>query len=334
MEEKELTYSNLIAKDKAELDRIKMVLEVSTFREKYELDKRKNRTETIRLFAVALMTSIITLGTTYIFKKVDQQSAQIDKAQSELKELKKEYVSHSDPKFKKDYACQIAQINNPQLDGYVEAEKKKYEDICRTVSDAQEAIITQNNTIQNIDTTSAQNQNLIAQLSALEKNINTLQAQKSNAKSESEKRALDQQIQRANKLITATADSSSELKSAVMASQTIKDNVQKQIETVSEKDDNLSDIKWFKEGYFLQFNDMRILLQYLDKNIGIQVQVCPTRGAGRCEAPLATKQWITFDKPFDFVYKDTHYRISLKAIDHAGKNPFTLAAYIALEKVK
>jgi flagellin-like hook-associated protein FlgL len=334
MEEKDLTYSNLVKKDKAELDRLKAVLEIATFREKYEFDKRKHRMETVRLFAIALMSSVITLGTTYIFRNEDRRSSQIDKSTMELKDLKSDYASHLDPKLRKEFACQIAQIHNPQQDAYVESEKKRFQEICLTISAAQETITAQVSTITGTDTISAENNALVKELKNLEKKINGLQIERTNAKTPAERRQVEQDLRRADEQINAIADSSAELKTAIQAAETINDNVRKQIEAVTEETGGSYEVKWFKEGYFLQFGELRVLLQYLDKKLGIQVQVCHTTETTPCKSPLINKAWITYDKPLDFQYENNRYRISLKAIDRAGRNPFNLAAYIGFEKVR
>ena len=79
---------------------------------------------------------------------------------------------------------------------------------------------------------------------------------------------------------------------------------------------------------------MRVLLQYEDKHIGIQVQICETTSSGSCDNPIKTKQWISYDNPLTVTVGGEVYKISLETIDHAGANPFKLAAYIKVVKIK
>lgn len=95
------------------------------------------------------------------------------------------------------------------------------------------------------------------------------------------------------------------------------------------------DISWFKVGYYLDFDNMRILLQGLDKQSGIQVQVCEVIENGNCNEnnAIITNQLISYNSPLTIIVGDAAYQISLSIIDHAGTNPFKLAAYINVVKL-
>ncbi|TND09345.1 MAG: hypothetical protein FD123_1307 [Bacteroidetes bacterium] len=332
--------NELLQKDKAELDRIKTALEIASFHERQAFEKKKYRTETIRIFAIAIMTSLITLGTTYLFKEFDRVNAQVGSAQKELADLKKEFAGKTDPEQKRQFACSIAGIYNPQNDSYVEKEKKRFQQFCDTMTKTLAAIETQGSKIDQTDTSSVENRELIAKIDAYEKNINDLEAQKSMAKTKDEQQDIEAKIKSIDSEIRKEATTSPEINAAVKSTEAISKNRVLQIMLMDKADEVVRatnsvkkyEVQWFKEGYFLQFDDMRILLQYLDKKIGIQVEVCQTNSPGKCDKPIVTKAWVSMDKPLGFTSGNFRYELRLQAIDHAGRNPFTEAAYITLEK--
>jgi len=168
--------------------------------------------------------------------------------------------------------------------------------------------------------------------------IDTINSQLARAKEPEEiirlRAQLEQDTLRRNALIATEPD----LKRAVVSITNIHDAVV-QVSTaasaiqpnIGPKGGQRSQVLSVKEGYFLRFGDHRILLQYLDKSLGAQIQICKTRDSGSCRDPLKNKEWIGLGKPLQFSDGGKQYRINLEAIDHAGKNPFTLAAYITFE---
>lgn len=96
-----------------------------------------------------------------------------------------------------------------------------------------------------------------------------------------------------------------------------------------------SGVLWFKEGFFLQFeNNIRINLDKgkLFKDQGyIEVRVCESTISG-CSRTIADNLQIRLNgSGGEFTHNEKKYKINLKAIDRAGKNPFNWAAYITLD---
>ncbi|MBO9567006.1 MAG: ATP-binding protein [Niastella sp.] len=89
---------------------------------------------------------------------------------------------------------------------------------------------------------------------------------------------------------------------------------------------------WFKKGYFLQFDDMKVLLLDIDRSRQtIRVQICNMIGSAACPSPIATPT-ITVNQNYSFSYKNHKYNLVLKRIGAAGNNPLTPAAYIVFSK--
>jgi MinD-like ATPase involved in chromosome partitioning or flagellar assembly len=90
---------------------------------------------------------------------------------------------------------------------------------------------------------------------------------------------------------------------------------------------------WFKEGYFLQFEDIRISLKVLDKKTeSITVEICNTTTDLYCR-PLVKEKTISKGESFTFSKGKYKYVLTLNRIGAAGRNPFTKAAYISFEVI-
>ncbi len=199
----------------------------------------------------------------------------------------------------------------------------------------QSSIKEQSKSIAKIDTSSVKTKQIIAELSKYEQQYSNLVQKKKNA-SQNIKPEIDKQIKDINSKVAIIISENPEIKTAVASSKSIENDVES-INAINtgvdnHKNSNKSSIQWFKEGYFLQFGEFRVLLQYLDKNLGIQVQVCKTSDSGKCEKPILNQKWIKYKEPIQFTDEGDTYQINLEDINHAGKNPFKLAAYITFEK--
>jgi hypothetical protein len=67
-QEPDFHYESLKKHDRQELERIKLAQEISTHHERLALEKRKLRNENTRLYVIAILTAVISFGTTYISK--------------------------------------------------------------------------------------------------------------------------------------------------------------------------------------------------------------------------------------------------------------------------
>lgn len=183
----------------------------------------------------------------------------------------------------------------------------------------------------------AESKQILSKLDDLDKQINKLQNTK---KITSNNPLVDDSIKTAESSAKTLITSSPTIESAYKITTPIPAEVIKQVTktTTDNNNDKFVEVKdygvsWFKTGYFLQFGEMRVLLQYLDKSLGIQVQICETTSSAPCDNPLKTKTWISYDTPLTVTVANKKYKIALKAIDHAGYNPFNLAAFINVTEI-
>lgn len=217
-------------------------------------------------------------------------------------------------------------------DTYDQKSIDKYDKICKEATQIKEKI----DAIAKVDTTSVQTKKIISELNEYEKQYSIL-VQKKKTVSQESKPEIEKQMKNIDSKITSIITETPILKTAVASSKSIESNVES-INAINKtldngKKDNKSPIQWFKEGYFLQFGEFRVLLQYLDKNLGIQVQVCKTTESDSCKKPILDKKWIKYKEPIQFTDEGNTYQINLEDINHAGKNPFKQAAYITFEKL-
>ncbi|MCZ4222640.1 hypothetical protein [Pedobacter rhodius] len=329
---------DLIQREKADLDKLKVAIEIYQSEDKYEFERRKFKTENLRFFAIAFLTAVISLGSSYFIESFKQRNTISQDIKKEFVELKKNYLTEKDRNKQNELACALANFENVLQDKTIEKAQLNFKKICSNISDIQQ----QTETIANTDTSSAAVKTALSKLSDYDSELQSLK-QKTRIASVADKSKILNEIAKVNSNINAVVNSVPELEKAVKSSENIEKNV-KQIETITtdikdkqiqnEATSEKSSVLWFKEGYFLQFKEFRILLQYLDKDLGIQVQICKTKSTRACENPLLTKAWVKFGSPLQFSDGDQSYRINLEAIAHAGKNPFNLAAYVTFETLK
>ncbi len=330
-------FDDLLKKDKAELDKIKTALEIYQSEDKYAFEKNKFRTENLRFFIIAILTAVISLGSSYLIESFRQNNTSKENVKKEFIDLKKSYLTEKDKNKQNELACALAEFDNSVNDKVIENALKDFKIICKSVSDIQN----ETQIIANTDTSSTVVKEALAKIDNYEKQLQSLtQQQKSGTAADQPK--ITQQIQELNNNINKVTVSVPSIKLAVQSTEKIEENV-KQIETANsvisipqnsfEKNSTKSSVAWFKEGYFLQFGEYRVLLQYLDKKLGIQVEICKTNDYSSCQAPIRTKAWVKYNSPLEFSDNGKSYKVNLEAIDPAGKNPFKLAAYITFETI-
>src|SRR6266536_208316 len=335
-----LSFKGLIDKSEDELRKIKLAKEIESFYETKNFERRKYKNETIRVFILSIISAIIALGSNYIFKSWDQKNSLSAETRKEVSEYLKQFSLTKDSSIKINMACLIGEIDNPGRDGYVEFQKKNFYIICKSQNGIQQELA-KINLITATDTSSLANKENITHYADITNTNDSLQNRKKVLQNKKDIIKIDSTIAFNTKQLNLLVAQSPEIKSIITSNDKINENVKNQIDatekvSTSNQTNNIQKnfgVPWFKDGYFLQFDDMRVLLQYLDKRLGIQVEVCQTTSSARCDNPIKTKAWISYDRPLTVKVGDFNYQISLKAIDHAGNNPFKLAAYINVVKL-
>lgn len=89
---------------------------------------------------------------------------------------------------------------------------------------------------------------------------------------------------------------------------------------------------WLKQGYYLQFDDLKILLIALSKeNQSASVRISDESSLKNNSGKMAALDTTLYlNSPLKFQYKGQRCTINLDHIGAAGKNPFTPAAYLSL----
>ncbi len=328
-------YDDLIQKQKDELDKIKTAVEIYQSEDKYDFERKKFKTENFRFFSIAILTAIISLGSSYFIESFKRDSNNYQSVITNFDLLERYYQTEKDKTTKDKLACELGDFRNTIKDTKIENGKKKYDSICKMLAGLHE----QKEKISNVDTNKPIIKNALTEIDKNAESIRNLQKKLLTAPTV-EKNKLNEKIIEANKNIEAIVNNIQEVKDAARLTDNIEKSVRQEIkinteqqQEASTKNINKSEVTWFKIGYFLQFENFRITLQYLDKKLGIQVGICTTNNGSDCEKTILTKAWVEFDKPLGFTENGKSYRINLEAIDHAGKNPFTLAAYITFESI-
>ena len=325
----EFEYNVLLTKEKEELDKIKLALEIASFRENKQFEKKKYKSEVFRVFIIAIMSSAISIATTYFFNKEEYKNTQVKETKDALRSYKLEYDKAIDLVQKNSFACDIANLDNKQNDQYIINEILKFKNICNSSSNL--------NIISNVDTNRADGKIVLSYL----KKIEALNLSLSKTENDYQKKQINDSLEITNKKISQISNISPNIKKLIESTNQINQDAiqrvnatQNHTSTPSINGDIIKqfDLQWFKEGYSLQFGNINVLCQYLDKNIGIQVKVCQTIQPYICKIQLLNQTWLKLDEPLIVSDGSFNYQISLKAIDHAGKDPITLAAFLEVVK--
>ncbi|WP_439697035.1 hypothetical protein ACFGVS_00735 [Mucilaginibacter sp. AW1-7] len=329
----------LLATDKAGLDKLKVALEISGFKEKQKSDRVRYRQETLRLFIIAVFSGIITFGSTYFQKSTERRLKKIDDQETKLQELVLDLEDNSiSQQAKYGIICKISRLKVPTdadtsfINSVADYEKKCEES--RKFADQidKKSAAAQNNS-KTIDTTRT---DVKARLAALD------QSDQQEARLQNDAYAKTATGQKAALTISKQADSllksaPSSLQAASDASAGISGIVKQRIDLVPDKPAESAAtfyrVQWFKKGYAIQVGHIYFTLLDLDRRQQtIRVKACYTNTPFSCEHPLETSGELDIRTPLLFSYGDKQYELSLKSINHAGKNPFTLAAYVALKE--
>lgn len=332
MEKPSFDFEELRKKDKAELETMKLALDIYQAEDKFNFERRKFRTENLRYILIAVMTSVISLGSSYIIEYFKKGNTERADAKKEFVDLKKQYLLEKDKNKQIELACALAGFDDAFNDTSIEVAKRQYDNICKSAH----IIEQEGDKVAKAAEQAGDIKEVAAQVDGLEQIKQNLTAQQSNAPASPE---VSQRIVQVSKQIDSLVRQHPALATVGKSTEAIERQTRK-IETAKQSISNNTsnfakgDIVWFKTGYFLHFGEYRVLLQYLDPKLGIQVEVCKTAGSGRCESPLLTKAWVRFDAPLQFSDNGRTYRISLEAIDYAGSNPFKKAAYVTFDTAR
>jgi MinD-like ATPase involved in chromosome partitioning or flagellar assembly/predicted membrane protein len=284
--------------------------------------------------ALALATIV------YVIYGYYEKSSNLKQFNTALQELNKKVG-----KNRQDAICNLAAYNNTSNNENISKAKDSLLDLCvRTRAafiitqqsiDSSEKIIDTLSARTLIDKGSAANAQKVDSLSYL-LNIATIQLASADSKTNTTQLRKDS-IQ-LDSAISGIVKKDPLLNLANAAGNNIEAAVQVQNHTASNNgpDTVFRNSTWFKKGYYLQFENIKVYLEDLSKsNQTITIQVCDFVGPLLCKDPILNPNPIvTLNTPLNFTYGGYNYVINLDRIGSAGKNPFTPAAYISFLKYK
>ncbi|NVM66677.1 hypothetical protein FHW88_004995 [Mucilaginibacter sp. SG538B] len=326
----------LLKTPKEELERIKLALEISSYEEDRRTARRKSWGETVRLVIMAVFAAALSLGSTYLMKTYDHATAQSDNARSRLAQLRGEYASNHILRKKDSIACLMGSVEVPDQNRRLQAAVDSFQRICDQTQTLNYDIYKNQKTIRQADKHYDQNdpqaRAVTRKLDDDDAKLIRLQAQLNN-KSASVQQQAQQQIEQVTKASTAAAPP--DLRPAVQSSADISSSVTDQAAVTTNKT-TASGIKtypifWVKKGYYILFDQFKVALSDLKSDAGIaQVNVCYQMGSTCNPVSVPDEGRFSLQKTLDFEYDGKSYSLVLQRIDHAGVNPFKLAAYINL----
>jgi hypothetical protein len=325
--------NELLKKQKEELDKLKTATDIVQAGERFTQDKWRYRAETLRMVVMALITSALSVFTTFYLESKRSAETERKSQKEEFKLLVEKFHDANGDSIKNSVACRLANFSNTYDDPEIAIQIGDFQPVCmqKEKQDSVRKELAQ--ALSNIKSSPANTERAQAQLGKYEQKQQELEQKKITASVE-ERKKLNNDIAQLNFTMDSVAKTAN-LETALKSTSQIEQSI-KQIGEINKNitgTDSRKNTAWFKEGYFVLFSNYRILCQYLNKKDGIQVSVCNTATQADCKTTIITQAWIKYDEALLFTDGGNTYRISLDAIDHAGKNPFTLAAYITFEKL-
>jgi MinD-like ATPase involved in chromosome partitioning or flagellar assembly len=302
-----------------------------------EKQAKKQRRIRYRVF-VALAVILFTAGVVVSVDALKKQTMEKDYNTfiATLAELsdRPDSVKHAE-------LCKLAGYDNIYKDPRIESKKDSLRMFCAM---QQRVDLSKMKVVQVADTVSAKSRNnkAFGQLDTLENKIqltsNEIQnASNSNARLKFQSDSIQLELQKQkvinnDPILAKLAEPTAKLDSAIRQ----RDDISNQIIPVPKTDSFSVDYQkdgWFKQGYFLQFNNIRVSLTNLDVAAQtVFLEICATDG-GACTIEIG-KQELKVPGEFLFDFKGIKYRIKVNKIGRAGYNPFTQAAYITFVSFK
>jgi hypothetical protein len=361
----DLNFNELNKLSKEELEKIKLAQDLSTYKERFELEKKSissKKGETLRLLIVALITAIVSLGTNYIiesYKSRTNKEIEILKAEtSKINDYTKSFETEIIPihllsgAARKKAVCDAAKFDNIYNDKIIQSKINAYAILCNsfdsTVAITQPTISRNDSVIQKtaeiVDNSKTATSNA-KKLEDLDRKINVAYLDLIGTTDIKKKQVLEKEATQLKNDASAIINSDPLIKKAKIASDSAQEAFKTQQDvinlSVSLPVNNLKSSVliyrssgWFKEGYFLQFEDVRVSLMDLSKSDQtIKVDLCNQIGPGECTHPISS-QTISISTSYTFLLGDFTCKITLDRIGSAGVNPFKPAAFITFEKYK
>jgi len=167
-------FEDLMNKNQNELDKIKTGVEIYQSEDKYAFERNKFKTENLRFIGIAILTAIISLGSSYFIEWFEQDYTNKEDVKKDFIELKNSYLTEKDKNKQNELACALADFDNSVKDAVIEKAQINYKVLCNSVSNIQQ----QSQIISNIDTSTLIVKKALAKLDIYEKQLQNLTQQK------------------------------------------------------------------------------------------------------------------------------------------------------------
>jgi len=338
-------------KQKADLDKVlleteKLRKDLLTYEERFDVEKKKvysdrNRfwAETVRLLGISLISGLIT----YFINRATEEQKKINTMQAQehklFSERRDKIFDNKNNEDRGNAACNLFENYKATNIENIKSDLIEVKQICddnKVIEEDQKNIDKKNEEIKEIVGVA-----VIDSINKTEKEKKEIEELAKVAKGKDRIALTKKQDELENQLDSLIINNQA-LKPLSEATETITENIKEQalvINQVGSKKNNekISQLgypktSWFKEGYFLIFDDMKIVLNVLSKD-QILFSLCASTSPVECQDKIETDfDYINFTTPLKFSRNGFDYTISLERIGSAGKNPFKKAAYLTFEK--
>lgn len=333
-------FKTLLEKKSDELDHHQKALQVLIDKKKFQVEIEKQKREFKRMIIITVIPLGITLITSLLFYAMDSnKEKRLEREQQKEKQIESftkwlVEFDKSEVKNKKAKAAVIDSLDNTYDDPFITLKIAELKYLTHQIEVKDSALQQMNNIVeksQNIP------KNYSEKTNEDEKAIFNLNAKLQLASNPHERKKIEDSISLLNTKIDASGNvqTKSLVETTGKIEKAVVEKVNLQSTTLSDPTQHAPDVQWFKEGYYLLFKSLKITLLKLNESSGtIAVQICKVQNDPQvCSVVITDSQILSLGSSFDFSAEGKQYRLSLVAIDRAGRNPFTKAAYITLEEV-
>lgn len=333
-------FKDLLSKNSSELDHHQKALQVLIDKKKFQVEIEKQKREFKRMIIITVIPLGITLITSLLFYAMDSnKEKRLEREQQKEKQIESftkwlVEFDKSEIKSKEAKAAVIDSLENTYNDPFITLKIAELKRFAKEIKEKNAELERMNSLV---DASKNIPKDYSAKTNEDEKAIFNLNAKLQLADNALERKKIQDSIDLLNTKIDASGNvqTKSLVETTGKIEKAVVEKVGLQSTTLSGLPQRTPDVQWFKEGYYLLFKSLKVTLLKLNESAGtISVQICKVQDDPQvCGAEIIASQTLGLGNSFDFSAEGKQYRLSLVAIDRAGRNPFTKAAYITLEEI-
>lgn len=327
--DKKYTLKELLEKDKTELEKLRLIKEMSPA-------KKKKLSDYLRDGLVPLLVLIVSLTSTWAITAINMKTSRLADDKKYIRDLDKEI--HRSEKY--DQKLELLESMAIFDSAYEDESDDEIDLILKRNNALVVAYNSRKKDDDNLDSAVAR-VNVTSSVKLQLASVDAEESKINNEKLRADYHNITPNIGTSTALLDKKVKGIKALDSTARLTQSVEDKTIKQIKLLSNpsivpvgaSDD--ADIVWFKAGYYLTFYDsLMVSLNKIDEaqnEIMVSIYRMDPKSGDTLET-IVENVTVQTEKSLSFAVKNHHYSIDLHTIGRAGRNPFTPAAYISFKR--